>query len=584
MTGGIPRFFVAVMWVVLLSIPSVANATRWQDLSDFERQTVERVLASRQLVVEPNPDGKTIQDMLIDTREVFEEEDGFVTILNVLHTTTQDEVLLREMLLKPGDVYDHARIADTERNLRNPFLRSIVVILPVQRQNAPSLDTVDLLVVTRDVWSLRANTNFQTTGSALNFLSMSLSENNLAGLNKGAALTFLLQQATMDFGARYEDPRLVGSRHTFIVDSAIILNRTSFEAEGAYGGFSFGVPLYSRDTRWGYSVGFAARQETFRDYVGTTIRTFDAPSTLEKEQLDRMYDWFGMSGSVIGQRAFGTDIRHVIRFGIGFSFSDPSLPDNFSAGKQATEDFRRYVMAKDEYSGYFLLGYDFFVHDYIELYDYDTFALSEEIRLGPSVSATATWASVALFRSDVNYLRLGGSVGYTFGIGDDALAYLSSGVSSRLEGSFGDTAISWSGGFVTPSWGGAGRLFGTTLGEYRFDNRRNAQVTLGGDSGLRGLQSRSLIGEHLLRANLEYRSTSFRLWVLRFGGVLFYDVGSAWDTGSDPQFFHTLGIGARVLILPLNRNVIRVDYGIPLNGDRVGFQHGVVTAGFEQAF
>lgn len=583
MIGALVRVVFALSLILVL-YPRTVNATRWQDLSDFERQTVETVFATRGLVFEPNPDGKKIQDIVVDTREVFEPEDGFVTILNVLHTTTRDEVLLREMLLKPGDVYDHARIADTERNIRNPFLRSIVVIVPVQRQNNPSKETVDLLIVTRDVWSLRANTNFQTTGSALNFLSTSLSENNLAGQNKGAALTFLLQQATMDFGARYEDPRLFGSRHTLVLDSALILNRHSAETEGFHGGFAFGLPLYSRDTRWGYSVDFAVRRETFRDFIGTSIRTFDAPSTPEIESLDRMYDWVGMGGSAIGSRAFGTDIRHVVRFGIGFSWSDPSLSDGFSATDQATRDFRRIVMPKEEYSGYFVLGYDFFIHDYIELYDYNTFALSEEIRLGPQFSATAVWASTALFRSDADYLRLSGSAGYTGALTDDSLAYLSVGTSSRLEGSFGDTVVSWGAGFVTPSWGGAGRLFGTTLGEYRFDNRRNSQVTLGGDNGLRGLQSRSLIGEHLVRGNLEYRSTSFRLWVLRFGGVLFYDVGSAWDTGTDPQFFHTAGIGARILILPLNRNVIRVDYGVPLNGAQPGFQHAVLTAGFEQAF
>jgi len=96
--------------------------------------------------------------------------------------------------------------------------------------------------------------------------------------------------------------------------------------------------------------------------------------------------------------------------------------------------------------------------------------------------------------------------------------------------------------------------------------------------------SQGLFGENDALVNLEYRSPSAHLWLVRLGGVVFYDVGSAWNEDEVVNFVHGVGAGLRLLILSMNRNVLRFDYGIPVTAEGFKWDVGVLTAGFEQAF
>jgi hypothetical protein len=80
--------------------------------------------------------------------------------------------------------------------------------------------------------------------------------------------------------------------------------------------------------------------------------------------------------------------------------------------------------------------------------------------------------------------------------------------------------------------------------------------------------------------NVEYRARAFEMWSTWMGVVLFYDVGSAFDTV--PQLVHTTGVGFRVLLPQLNREVLRIDFGLVLGGptpgpDRINASWGQVT-------
>ena len=61
---------------------------------------------------------------------------------------------------------------------------------------------VDLLVVTRDIWSLRFNTNFEYQGNALTLLETSLSENNLFGWRKYLSMRLQLRPGASTTTAR----------------------------------------------------------------------------------------------------------------------------------------------------------------------------------------------------------------------------------------------------------------------------------------------------------------------------------------------------------------------------------------------
>ncbi len=102
--------------------------------------------------------------------------------------------------------------------------------------------------------------------------------------------------------------------------------------------------------------------------------------------------------------------------------------------------------------------------------------------------------------------------------------------------------------------------------------------------GLRGLMYRSLQGDNFLQTNLEFRSGSLKMGPIRVGMVAFHDMGGVFQVGEGSAPIHSFGSGLRILILSTNRDVLRIDYGVPVNGPVVGFEHGLLTAGFGQAF
>ena len=194
-----------VYLLLLLPVHSIAQVESYERLGAFERRDVDRVLKKMKLTV-TEPQNKRIGTIHIVSLEVFSEDDGFLEWFNLFHRTTRDDIIRRELLIEPGQRWDQALVDETLRKIRNPFLSNVVVILPIAASDAT---LVDVLVVTRDVWSLRLNTNFQVHDGTLHMLNTSISENNLLGWRKTAQLQFNMDQAVYWAGPYYSDPNLL---------------------------------------------------------------------------------------------------------------------------------------------------------------------------------------------------------------------------------------------------------------------------------------------------------------------------------------------------------------------------------------
>jgi hypothetical protein len=213
----LPRYATVVL-LVALALAGAARA-RAQTAADdkrtlgrLERESLDDALAAHGLTVDTAPGGKTIGQIHIVNQEVFSRRDWWFQWFNHFHRTTRDYMLERELLFRPGQPYEQSLIEESTRYLQappplvisgrtlyQPELSSVVVILPVApRSGQPG--EVDVLVVTRDVWSLRFNTDFEHQEGTLLRLNTSLSENNLFGLRKRVSFLFDLYQGTYSFG------------------------------------------------------------------------------------------------------------------------------------------------------------------------------------------------------------------------------------------------------------------------------------------------------------------------------------------------------------------------------------------------
>src|SRR5690606_23106472 len=114
---------------------------------------------------------------------------------NALHATTQDYIIRREMLLREGDRWVQVIIDETARNMRArmPLQVSVDIMVPIAT-NEP--DKVDLLVITKDIWSLRLSFDTSITpGGVENFLLVP-QETNLFGKHHTAQTRFQYQPET----------------------------------------------------------------------------------------------------------------------------------------------------------------------------------------------------------------------------------------------------------------------------------------------------------------------------------------------------------------------------------------------------
>ena len=570
------------------------------DLGRLEREALDDALRARGLVVDPAPEGKTIGQIHVLNHEVFSARDWYFQLLNIFHRTTREPLIRREALFAPGQPYQAELIAETRRNLQNPDLSSVVVIVPVV---SPAPGTVDVLIVTRDVWSLRLNTDFQIEQAPdqptrLVSLTSSLSENNLFGWRKQVSLYFVMDQGSIAVGPTYIDRNIAGSHLTLSASARALFSRVGFDSEGSTSSVVLRYPLYALSRRWaaGLSVGHSAG--VVRVFSGHELARVNLDATPETESLPFIYRTrtFGTGASVT--RSFGTEVIQRVSLSHSYSVVRPSFTDDFPMDEQARAGFAREFMPRSERVSSVALGYSLFTPRYVSYRDLDTFDLREDRLLGPSADARLSRAARVL-GSDRDFYGLSASAGWTFGW-LEGIQGISAGWSSRVEGGrLTDQAYSTSASAVSPVLKRAVRVIATIGAGAVVDDTRKTFSYLGVDSGLRGYAIAELRGKAWMAGHLETRSMALPVASFRLGGLVFYDVGDAASpdpgtgtgleravrsvSGLRPK--HDVGLGLRLLIPQLNAYVIRLDWAVPFQTTaktRAGFP-GRFFVGFGQA-
>ena len=109
--------------------------------------------------------------------------------------------------------------------------------------------------MTRDLWSLRLEGNFQFTGGHVDRISTQLAERNLAGLGKQTALRFGLERYTMNTGMFYLDPNLLGRRYLLSVSGDALFRRETKAYDGFTTPVQFSRPLYRLSRTMAFPLG-----------------------------------------------------------------------------------------------------------------------------------------------------------------------------------------------------------------------------------------------------------------------------------------------------------------------------------------
>lgn len=627
-------FILLLLCATLLTIaPSDALNVRQK----YEEQLIQWALKRAGLKREPNPTGKVITRVVIVRENIIAKSDPWPTFLNIIHFKTRDHVIRQELLLKPGQTWKQARINESARNLRAIPILAVVRLVPCKSKDPSG---VILLVVTKDLWSLRMNSYYNQSGLVLKLLEWFPTEMNFLGYGKRVGLHVRLSQLDLDgfhvrdhfaLGQYYFDRRFFGSRVQLyqrldlyingnVPCAGAFRNKTQVwcpqqkpgSLNGAYAQLSITRPLFSLATRWAFSVDASLSIRQARIYkqntpgnpiplgeqAGLSLRTLnfqhpDGLTTAIPHVYDSNYYYIGASLT----RSFGKTLKHDFTVGLGAYLQRYAPPTNFPFDDFARIWFKKNVLARDESALYLYASAVVRGTKFRRLRNIQGFALSEDFRLGPTLTAQLRLAREILHPSQY-FIEGGLSASYLWEFFENLLSASVSGF-IRYQPLLADLGFPapWANGLFRASlrnispllWIGRIHLYGVF--QMRYNDLDNNFSFLGSDSGLRGYPSDQFFGKNLLRFNAEFRSLPLNLWTLHVGFTIFYDGGGVFG-GLDPSnsqktlpfvYRHSVGIGIRGQFPQFDKGVLRIDMGIPLSSDAGPFASWI-SISFGQLF
>lgn len=573
-SAGKRRLFIAAMCAAMGPAKSAfAQNARGvaRTYSPYEVASIEEALSGLGAQLDEAPEGKTVEGIDVVTLDVVEPRDPAPRALNLLHATTRRAVIEREVLMSEGDAFSSFLCDETARNLRLLQQLSLVICAATTTSTG-----VRVLIIAKDVWSLRMGWDLSFTGGRFNSLQLVPTETNLGGTHQIALARYVYQPQSQSLSIGYRIPRLAGRRLNLVAEAGLIWNRNG-DTEGSTGSISIAKPQYSAHTEWAWSVGSGWRDEIYRRYL-------DGLVTQDKNGVPWAYGARRAAEAAYVTRSFGFAVKHDVTFGAEMNIRSFHALDAPGVSPENIAAFARLNLPRSDTRVGPFLQYRSYTSDFLRVLDFETLGLQEDLRLGHDTWLRVYPVSEAL-GSSRTFLGTYAGVQYTLPLFGDGLAR--AGLESMVEaesGRLSDASFEADLRLVTPRLG-IGRIVfdGIILNRYR--NYLNRQSYLGGDGRLRGYPSNFFPGKDIAVYNLEFRSRPIEILSCQLGGALFYDAGHVANGIDRLHLRHSVGVGFRILFPQLDRVVFRGDIGFPLARPlEQGVAPYTASVAFEQAF
>jgi outer membrane protein assembly factor BamA len=502
------------------------------------------------------PDGKLIESVEVARLSVFDDDDPVPDLFNIFHAQTREHAIRRELLFRPGERYDAERVQETLRNLQLLPQFGVVVIVTL---HGSLPDQVRVVVIVRDVWSLRLNYQFQGTSNGLNYLFVNLSEDNLAGTRTRVGSLFTLQPDRYSLGALAVHPRVAGSKVDVYALGRVFVNLDTGKAEGSQATLSVYRSLISLADKWAFLAGAGWTIEQTRVYS-------DRRLVISKEGVPLSYHTSIVRGGGEVTRSFGQRQKFDLTFGTELVRRDYDATRAPDVPLATYEAFVRHELPVSDtrLSPFVMLEHK--TSRFLATRDVETLSLQESFSLG-QMAALRVYPALRGFGSSRDLLGTVAWLGYTLpwddglvrAVGNSSIEQADSGRSQAS----GQVALR----VVSPRLGFA-RLVADSALVSTYRNYLNRKLVLGGDSRPRGYVSAIFRGASGFAATLELRTFAVNILSARIGAVAFYDVGGTGESVNDIALHQSVGAGLRILFPQVNRQCFRVDWAAPLTAGR----------------
>jgi hypothetical protein len=458
--------------------------------------------------------GTRVRAIEIERHNVFDSTQTryfYARLMNALHVVTHEGVVRNEVLLRPGQPYDSALAAETERNLRRLSIFQTVTLDTVRTDSG-----LVVRVVTQDGWSTKPAATFKSTGGELAW-SVALVEDNLAGTNTHLFSRYAVDPDRTTAQVAVRKDRFIAHR------LGVLLNYQSL-SDGRIGIGQFGLPYLSLSARAQALLSVQSGDVRILEY-------FDGNTAAATDTIGRRYTLlrgdFGWAPSA--------DPEGYVRLGV--------------ATLARRDDFRPYNAGTpfaDDWYGAFIGSAEWRRAHYAVIHGFTSLSRDEDVDLSTTVSGGVALAPGGLGYGSTGVgpvlgLHTGYSLGHGFGFLDahaNAL-YSSSGLDSGTATLAGTLVLAPRAGHLLVLHADAGWKDHPAPGD-NFD--------LGLGVGPRAFPLHAFTGDREAFFTAEYRVAAAHdvFGLFDFGVAASVDHGGAWYAGSPSRWGDDVGIGIRL--------------------------------------
>lgn len=546
------------MLPVLIALAAAPTSVT-HEYSPYEKESIRIALEKSGLTLEADPEGKVIEGYDVVALDVFEKRDPIPSVFNTFHWTSKPYTVSRELLASVGESYRKVIIDETARNLRKLSAQLSLVIVVAVKGSHPG--GVRVLLITKDVWSLRLNSNIRYTDKGLEQFYLQPSEQNVFGTHHVAAVDFLLLPKSYALGGYYKVPWVAGTRTQVFGEARVVLNRDTRRPEGSYGSLVATYPLWSTRTPWSWTARFDWRNDVARVYQGTEVKGYDRSRTLD-DNIPWQYRRKVVVASAEVVRSFGWALKNDFKLGFELRSFQYDHGDLSSFAPEAVAAFESKAMPRGDRRVGPYVQWHTYKNDYLRVLDVEILGLQEDFRLGHEIIARLYPVTTAL-GSSRDFLGLALRAQYTLPLHDGIVRGSVEGVAESQRDRVTDSSIESRVRIVSPRTG-LGRLVFDGGIVRRFRNYLNDLDALGGSVRPRGYPTRYFIGPNAVAYSTEFRTRPLEILKTQWALVFFHDAASTYETVSDLQIHHGVGMGIRTLFPQFDRVAFRLDVGVPL--------------------
>ncbi len=469
---------------------------------------------------------------IFDT-SVPQENRPLFRLANRLHRRTRERVIRRLLLFRPGDSYSRRVLEESERLLRTMGYLYDARIRPVRYAGG----FVDILVETRDVWTLRLGAGVERRGGRNEF-RVGLEDANLLGWGKRLEFEQRQRVDRSERLVRYSDADLQGHR----IRLALVYADNS---DGRARAFELQRPFYALAARHAWGVEHRSDDRVDTHYAGGEVLQRFRHRELRSE-------WFaGFSR--------GLQQGWTRRWRAGFAFER----HRFSSRPGETS-----VLPVPRTLAYPWIEFEAIEDKFAQLHDVDTLVRTEDLHLGWRWRLRLGRALPA-FGADRARWIFAAAASHGAQIGERGLWRAGLDLAGRRgEGRMEHLRLGLRARYDWRDWG-PHRLVVALLVEAAQRLDEDVQLLLGGDNGLRGYPLRFQDGDRSVRLSVEQRFYGpWHLWRLFYmGGAVFVDAGRAWFDGHSAArpWLADAGAGLRFASSRAPQgSVLHVDVALPL--------------------